>query len=108
MPNMQDLTGKAYGDFIVIGFDDTRGKYKYYWNCKCQKCGEEKSIAYTSLTRNKSIKCKCNPKYKTPDNLKGFSVDLSGQIFGKLTILMRRDKMFAFRLVVQVRVWKRD
>ena len=33
MGNLQDLTGNIYNDFKVISFDNTKGKYKYFWNC---------------------------------------------------------------------------
>lgn len=29
MRNKKDLTGNIYGDFKVIKFDDSKGKYKY-------------------------------------------------------------------------------
>lgn len=86
MGNLEDLTGKIYGDYKVVKFDNSKGKYKYYWICECMKCGKEKSIATNSLKTGKSIRCTCNATYNYPKEIKGFQKDLTGQKFGKLTV----------------------
>ncbi len=83
-----DMTGWEFGDYIVESFDDTKGKYKYYWNCRCKRCGALKSIAVQSIKRNKSSKCNvCNDNFGKNENIKGFSKDLAGQKFGSLTVI---------------------
>lgn len=41
---MKDLTNKVYGRLTVIGFshreEPQKGKYRYYWKCRCE-CGNE-------------------------------------------------------------------
>jgi hypothetical protein len=56
--NFKDLTNKEYGMLTVLRRDHLHGK-KLYWLCKC-KCGKEKPIAASSLTRGLSKSCSCN------------------------------------------------
>ncbi len=84
--NREDLTNQIFGDFKVLRFDDSKGKYKYYWICKCVNCGKEKSICTSSLKNGKSIKCVCNKNYNRPKNIKGFKNDLTGKKFGHLLV----------------------
>ena len=51
MGNLIDLTNQIFGDYKVTGFDNSKGKGKYYWKVKCIYCGNEKSIASSSLKR---------------------------------------------------------
>lgn len=89
----ENLTNKIIGDFTVISFDNTKGKYKYYWICKCNNCGKEKSIATTSLTNiNKRNICECNKKFKFPEKIKGYAEDLTNKTFGKLKVLKYDSK----------------
>ena len=88
MGKLVDKTGKVFGDWKVIKFDNTKGKYKYYWICECMNCGNIKSINSGSLLNGKSLHCdKCNVKYGVPKNIKGYSEDLTGKVFGNLTVL---------------------
>jgi hypothetical protein len=50
-----DLVGKIFGDLTVICFADKKGN-KVRWLCKC-KCGAEKPIYATHLTRGNSTSC---------------------------------------------------
>lgn len=86
MGNLEDLTGKIYGDFKVIKFDNTKGKYKYYWICECTKCGKEKSIVTSSLKTEKSTKCTCNTQYNTRTVINGYEEDLTRLKFGDITV----------------------
>ena len=79
--------GDTIGDYEVISKDVNRGKYEYYYICKCKNCGFEKSIAYTSLTSAKGTKCsKCNDKFARIDYVKGYKDNLQGKRFGKLLV----------------------
>jgi hypothetical protein len=83
----RDLTGMVFGDFTVLGHDESRGKYQYYEICKCNKCGKEKSIASGGLTtRNKNF-CECNEKFNKREDITGYEKDLSGEKFGSLTVI---------------------
>ena len=88
MSRSVDMTGYEFGDYVVESFDNTKGKYKYYWNCRCKKCGSHKSIAVQSIKRNKSSKCNiCNNNFGKNENVKGYSKNLVGQKFGSLTVV---------------------
>ena len=39
MGNLIDLTNQIFGDYKVTGFDNSKGKGKYYWKVKCIYCG---------------------------------------------------------------------
>ena len=88
MGDMKDLTGQIFGDWKAIKFDDSKGKYKYYWECECINCGDIKSVATgTLLSEKKYRRCECNPNYSTPIDIKGFSKDLSGLKYGELEVI---------------------
>lgn len=86
MGNLRDIADKIFGDFRVLYFDDSKGKYKYYWMCECINCGEKTSVATANLLNGKTVKCKCNKNYKVPLNIKGYSEDLTGNVYGRLTV----------------------
>ena len=83
----EDLTGQIFGDFEVIKFDDSKGKYKYYWLCKCTKCGKEKSITTYNLLHNKCTKCRC----QKDKEYKGERLD--GKRFGRWTVIKLKEKI---------------
>lgn len=83
----EDLTGQIFGDFEAIAFDNTKGKYKYYWICKCIHCGFIKSIATGSLKASKSINCNsCNKNFGI-NTKPSIPVNIVGQKFGGLTVV---------------------
>ena len=87
MGKFTDMTGTEFGDYIVDSFDDTKGKYKYHWNCHCKKCGATKSIASSSIKNGKSARCNvCNENFGKRETY-GFRKDLTGKKFGSLTVI---------------------
>lgn len=85
MSNLIDLTGKTFGNLVVIEKDNKKSSTGSYWICQCS-CGNIKSIRSAHL-RNGSIQsCGCLRK-QILSNLK--VKDLTGQRFGNLTVLMR-------------------
>lgn len=50
----EDLTGKTYGEWLVLERDNT--KKDVYWKCKCS-CGTVKSILAKSLKSGNSKSC---------------------------------------------------
>lgn len=82
-----ELIGQTFGDFYLYDFNYEKAKsYKYYYKCRCIKCGKEKEIQSSTLKNGKCIKCTCNPEYNKYTNIKGYKEDLSGKIFGNLTV----------------------
>ena len=79
-----DYTGQTFGYWTAL-YPVTKEKYKYYWHCRC-KCGKEKDVLTTSLVNEKSKSCGC---LRAEENQKRFLKDLTGQRFGKLTVIKK-------------------
>lgn len=74
---MEDLVGMKFGQWTVL-YKDNSKQYKSRgtrWICKCSG-GVEKSVMGKYLRNGKSTSCGCSKK-----------VDLTGQKFGKLTVI---------------------
>ena len=82
-----DLTGMKFGRLTVIRKSDKKAS-KAYWVCECE-CGNVREVASSSLRNGKSKSCGCLKK----ENMVGLSptnfVDLTGQKFGRLTVIER-------------------
>lgn len=79
-----------FGCYQIIDIAPTRttpgGQRKKYYLCKCINCGNIKEINAYKLTHNNYSNCeKCKPPNK-------LIFDLSGQKFGKLTVIKRSDR----------------
>ncbi len=76
--------GTKFGRWTVIS-DEFKIKDKLYCRCICE-CGTEKVVNKTNLTRGKSMSCGCitHERASTAN-----TIDLTGQKFGKLTVLKR-------------------
>lgn len=91
-----DLTGKTFGELIIISKSSRRASNGgVYWNCRCS-CGCEKEILGQSLKNGRTISC----GHIGQENLKigrGLNFqDLSGQHFGQLLVLKRiEDKILS-------------
>lgn len=86
MPKKLDLTNQRFGRLIAIKEGPRNSSGRTTWQCKCD-CGNEK-IVLTSLLRNGTTQsCGCLNKERT--RLANQSKDLSGQKFGRLTVIER-------------------
>ena len=87
-----DLTNRQFGKFTVICKTDdhirTNGKHITMWHCKC-KCGQEHDISEECLLAGATGVCKCSWRYFTPTNFN----DLTGQKFGRLTVIRRSSNL---------------
>lgn len=84
-----DLTGYIYDRWRVINFAGFNSKRKATWSCMCQ-CGNTRIVAAASLRSGKSKSCGCLQREvmsKTGKNNLGKFEDLTGQTFGKLTVI---------------------
>ncbi len=83
VPALLDLSGQRYGNWLVLGRDDSRGYTEYqkntYWLCRCD-CGTHKSLRGHRLRTGESLSCGCR--------FSGF--DLTGQTYGRLTVVNQR------------------
>lgn len=84
--NTIDLTGKTFGDLIVLERDYSKKGNRTYWKCQC-RCGEKIIVSGTHLRNGHTKSCGCLVnKTASEIHLK----DLQGKIVGNLEVL-RRD-----------------
>lgn len=79
-----DLTGQRYGMLTVVQEVD-QIKTKRRWLCQCD-CGEETIVLMDSLRSGNTKSCGC---YKGDWISDANTIDLTGKIFGKLTVIKR-------------------
>jgi len=75
MPEKIDLTGRKFGEWSVLHFDETSYAKKHgRYICRCS-CGTEKSVIGYSLTagKSKSCGCKANQGVKGINKIHGMS-----------------------------------
>lgn len=81
-----NLVGKQFGRLTVIKKSDKKDKVGHlYWKCHCE-CGKNITVLGTSLIEGSTKSCGCLHS-ELCSNL--FFKDLSGQRFGKLTVIER-------------------
>lgn len=84
---MKSLVGKRFGSLVVTDRTEDyicpdNGKHYIRWNCVCD-CGNKVTVVANNLVSGSVSSCGC----QNPHALK----DLSGQVFGKLTVLHQVD-----------------
>ncbi len=77
--NIEDLTGKQFNNWTVLGF--SKRTNSTYWNCKCI-CGITKDVIGASLVSGESKSCGC---VKHIGNFK--KLKLWNKKFGKLSVI---------------------
>lgn len=99
MSKIIDETGHRYGRLTVIEYAGSSNK-KAMWRCKCD-CGREKIVAGSYLRSGFVKSCGCLRNELSSERMKKIAsenknpanrVDLSGQKFGKLTVLGEPQK----------------
>lgn len=95
MENNVDLTGMRFNKWTVLGPDSYHKGCGLYWHCLCD-CGTEKSVMQRNLLDGRSKSCGCYRKENirkirksTKGRHKKYHSDLSGQRFGRWTVLSR-------------------
>lgn len=84
-----DLTGKSFGDLVVLRIDESRpptAGVHTYWICKCNACGNERSIRGSDLRLGKSTDCGCKHYMRISDSMVNNYI---GQKIGHLTVISR-------------------
>lgn len=77
-----DLTGQTFNDLKVIKKADEQDGKRTIWDCKCLLCGSKTTATTTQLKSGYKKSCGCR---KNRPNAK----DLTGQRFGRLTVIKR-------------------
>ena len=81
----KDITNQRFGRLVALYPTEERQGGKVVWLCKCD-CGNEVEVPIDSLTGKNTQSCGCLSKEKTSER---FCIDLTGQTFGKLTVIKR-------------------
>lgn len=84
-----DVTGQKFGMLTVLRESDSVRYYKHfrqrYMVCKCD-CGNEKEVIIGNLRNGTTSSCGCN-HYGHKKGIRCKHIDLTGKVFGKLTVL---------------------
>lgn len=88
MPKKIDLTNCKIGKWTVVCKANNIGK-RTAWECVCE-CGTRKIVATEVLTKKQSTSCGCS-RYDHLKNKPKYE-DLTGQKFGRLTVIKLSDK----------------
>lgn len=84
-----DLTGRRFGKLVAVKFLGLRGEAgarKAYWLCQCD-CGNQCEYSANSLLAKKSPRVHCGCVKRPGRKPQPPSYDLTGQVFGELTVL---------------------
>jgi len=64
----ENLNGKIFNRWKVIGFHEKRKYIKYFW-CECLDCHQIKSVSISTVTRGTSKSCGCISRKETAYNI---------------------------------------
>ena len=98
-----DLTGLQFGKLIVLERDFEIQKQhpnerQAWWKCKCEACGEEKSLRASIIKKAKTCGCKIGRKKGIAPTAaieaakEKNKIDLTGQRFTRLLVLEEADE----------------
>src|SRR4051812_45468159 len=90
MSRLIDLTGKTFGYLTVIQKGETGPTGQTRWECAC-RCGKPVTVDGYRLRNGKTKSCGCYRKETTQKR----ADDLSGKVFGRLTVLRRSEQLQA-------------
>ena len=83
---LDNLIGRTYGKLTVINRDENKHG-KTYWKCKCE-CGNIVTVNSYCLKSGQTKSCGCINKELMSEK---FLDDLTGQRFGRLTVIERAE-----------------
>lgn len=86
MSNVIDMTGKEFGELIVIERDFSK-KGRAFWFCKCS-CGKIISVMGKNLRSGNTKSC----GHLIGKNLKENALNLIGEKFGRLEVIQRDEE----------------
>ena len=82
--SLVDLTGRTFERWTVLHRSANKG-IRVAWRCRCE-CGNERDVTGLGLTSGDSKSCGCLKRERS-SRLR--TRDLTGQVFGRLTVLRR-------------------
>lgn len=89
-PNVHPLEGQKFGMLTVLSRDGTSKGRSALWKCLCD-CGNIKTVPALPLRQGTRTSCGC----KTGENISAskITVNLIGEIFGRLTVISRMPRV---------------
>ena len=95
MPPIKDLTGQKFGRLTVMYrvenyISPTTGYPHTRWHCRCE-CGNEVDVNMYALRHGSTQSCGCYRRERSSATAKKKMVDLTGCVFGRLTVLYRAE-----------------
>ena len=94
-----DLIGNKYNKLTVIEKTSKRDSSGcIIWKCQCE-CGATTEASSNALRTNHKRSCGCLNKEQVKELGHSNLIDLTGQVFGKLTVISKADKTDASRRV---------
>lgn len=91
MPKKIDLTNQKFGEWTVIreaSKEEKQNRPGAYWLCKCN-CGTERIVNGQTLRKGESSSCGCKTGEIIAKKNISRAEDLTGRIFGRLTVITR-------------------
>ena len=88
MARGKDLTGQRFGKLTVVRKTEERREGYVVWHCRCD-CGRELDVDTKRLSRGTVRDCGCVPKEDARNGC--VAEDLTGKIFGHLTVIERTE-----------------
>lgn len=85
---VQSLAGKTFGKWTVLDQFTVTPRGERKWLCRCE-CGTEREVLERSLKYGGSASCGCVGREKA---VKTIAYDLTGKVFGELTVLKVAEK----------------
>lgn len=83
---IEDLTGRRFGELTVLSQTERDARNHVRWLCRCS-CGKEIKVLASRLKNGHTRSCGCK-RHSASYNKK----DLTGQRFGRLTVLYQSSK----------------
>lgn len=80
-----NLVGKRFGSLVVLYMNERDFSNRISWHCVCD-CGNECDVDANNLTSGHTKSCGCRRKESMSEL---FSKDITGQVFGYLTVMGR-------------------
>ena len=94
--HLDNLTGKRFGRLVVLRRTEDMvspsGSKDVTWECQCD-CGNIKNVRASSLKSGRTKSCGCLEEESRRKKRK-YSSDLTGQKFGKLTVVSQAESVF--------------
>ncbi len=86
------MVGRVFGRWTILDGPKQTGKYERKWLCKCS-CGTQRWVLERSLKSGGSLSCGC---LRTENSREIVAHDLTGKIFGNLTVLEKETKTHSY------------